>query len=246
MYAPGLVLRKVDRLMQTAGFCCITRSCWQRTRQRDYCWPHHRTAPVLAAGYLAANSLSSRNATTINAFTIAGWKRILLTEDGSLKRPDKFTFWARWVRQIGNFVEKHPALAEFPHAGYCSYQFYRLFGESVDAVDLTWGGSVERNKFAPIVWGMRTDFDTLSKLEWSNPENRWRMYWSGIVCEGRVGNGKLLACSLRVLSGLRNSYPEAGYLLDCLMDYALSKKFASGRESITNEEASEVFSDARM
>ncbi len=166
---------------------------------------------------------------------------LLLAEDGTLARPRRFTFWAPWIRSTGTYIEEHPALAGFPHEGFCSYQFYRLFGEAVEVLDITEGGSIEREKLAPIVWGMSGDYDPALKSEWSEPRNRWKLFRVGMICEGQVGSGRLLVCSFRVLDGVRRGMPEAGYLLDCLIDYALSDRPASDLPSMTPEEARTVF-----
>ena len=166
---------------------------------------------------------------------------LLLAEEGTLARPRRFTFWAQWIRSTGTFIEDHPALAGFPHDGFCSYQFYRLFGEAVEALNITERGSVEREKLTPIVWGMCGDYDPALKSDWIQPRNRWRLYRHGILCEGRVGGGRVLVCCLRVLDGVRSGMPEAGYLLDCLVDYALSDRPASELPPMTPEEARTVF-----
>ena len=152
---------------------------------------------------------------------------VLLAEEGTLARPRRFTFWAQWIRSTGTFIEDHPALDGFPHDGFCAYQFYRLFGDAVEALDITERGSVEREKLTPIVWGLCGDYDPALKSDWSQPRNRWKLYRHGILCEGRVGSGRVLVCCLRVLDGVRNGQPEAGYLLDCLVDYALSDSHAT-------------------
>jgi len=167
---------------------------------------------------------------------------VLLSESGTLARPLRFTYWAEWIRQVGNFVEMHPAMSEFPHDGFCSFQFFRLFRLGLEAVDLTEAKFAERHKLAPIVWGLKTDYDPAMGLRWSDPGNRWKLYRAGLVCEGRVGSGRLVVCSLKVLEGTRRRYPEAGYLLDCLVDYALGDQFSPAPPPITEEEVRDVFS----
>jgi len=170
-----------------------------------------------------------------------GGRVVLLAESGVLARPGRFTYWPEWIRHVGNVVEDHPALAGFPHDGFCAYQFYRLFGAFLETVSLTEKSEVEYQKLTPIVWGMKTDYDPALGLSWADPNNRWKLYREGLICEGRVGQGKLLVCCLRVLEGLRNGYPEAGYLLDCLVDYARSERFAPTAPPLTAEEVRQVF-----
>ena len=122
-----------------------------------------------------------------------------------------------------------------------AYQFLRLFGASVDALDLTTKDSLERNRFSPVIWGLQADFDSTSEFQWPDPRARTKLNRCGLICEGRIGRGKILTCSLRVLAGIRSGLPEAGYLLDCLVDYALADTFAPKSEPLTADEAKRVF-----
>jgi hypothetical protein len=56
-----------------------------------------------------------------------------------------------------------------------------------------------------------------------------------------IGKGRIITCSLRVLTGIRHGYPEAGYLLDCLVDHALFPKDAQETKPLTPEEAGLIF-----
>jgi hypothetical protein len=85
------------------------------------------------------------------------------------------------------------------------------------------------------------DYDPALKSDWSEPRNRWKLYRHGLICEGRVGGGRLLVCSLRVLAGVRSHQPEAGRLLDCLVEYALSSRMAPTAPPMTPEEARAIF-----
>jgi hypothetical protein len=44
-----------------------------------------------------------------------------------------------------------------------------------------------------------------------------------------------------VLDGIKRGLPEAGYLLDCLVDYALSDRFKPEVPPFTTEEARQFF-----
>jgi hypothetical protein len=169
---------------------------------------------------------------------------LLLAEEGTLARPRGFTFWAPWIRSTGTFIEDHPALVDFPHDGFCAYQFYRLFGDGLETLQITEKGSTEREKLVPIVWGLSGDYDPALKSEWSEPRNRWKLYRLGLVCEGRVGSGRLVVCCLRLLRGVQNGYPEAGYLLDCLVEDALLGRAAIAAPPMSAEEASRLFRPA--
>jgi hypothetical protein len=166
---------------------------------------------------------------------------LLLAEEGTLARPRGFTFFAPWIRSTGTFIENHPALGDFPHDGFCDNQFLRLFGDSLETLPMTDKGSTERDKFVPVAWGLCGDHDPALKSEWSEPRNRWKLYRNGLVCEGRVATGRLVVCCLRVLRGVQNGYPEAGYLLDCLVEDALSGRVPTATPATTIEDASRVF-----
>ena len=92
-----------------------------------------------------------------------------------------------------------------------------------------------------LAWGLNLDYDPDKGLDWSHPDNRWKMYQHGLICEGRAGKGSILVCSLRMLAGIQKHLPEAHYLLDCLMRYALSKQFAPASPPMTVEEMMQVF-----
>ena len=170
-----------------------------------------------------------------------GGSLVLVVGDDALARPTQFTYWAEWIRSVGNFVEDHPALRGFPHDGFCAYQFIRLFGSGLEALDLTDAGRAEREKMRPVVWGMKTDYDPALGLRWSNPKNRWRMVRAGLVCEARAGEGRILVCCLHVLDGVRRGLPEAGYLLDCLVEYANSSHFDPPTTPLDPTDLQEVF-----
>jgi hypothetical protein len=169
---------------------------------------------------------------------------LLLAEEGTLARPRGFTFFAPWIRSTGTFIENHPALADFPHDGFCDYQFYRLFGNSLETLSMTDKGSTEREKLAPIVWGLCGDYDPALKSAWSEPRNRWKLYRNGLVCEGRVATGRLVVCCLRLLRGVQNGYPEAGYLLDCLVENASSGPVHQVTPTTSIEDAARWFQPA--
>jgi hypothetical protein len=174
-------------------------------------------------------------------YVCGGGTVVLLTEAGVLQHSVSITFWPQGLRSVGSVVEDHPAVNEFPNDGYCAFQFLRLFGTSVEAFDLTTKDSLERARFSSVIWGLKADFDSSSEFQWPDPRARTKLSRCGLVCEGRIGRGKLLTCSLRVLSGIQSGLPEAGYLMDCLVDHALSETFAPASEPLTVEEAKRVF-----
>ncbi len=174
-------------------------------------------------------------------YIAGGGTAVLLAEEGVMARTIPTPYWPQGLRSIGTMVEDHPAVRGFPGDGYCALQYIRLFGAEVAAVDLTTSNGIERSRLAPVVWALKADFDPASAAPWPDPRNRTKLYRCGLVTEGRIGQGKLLVCSLRVLAGIRNGLPEAGYLLDCLVDGALSGAFAPQTAPMSASEAREVF-----
>jgi len=171
----------------------------------------------------------------------AGKTLVVLPPPESLARPRAMTFWPGWIQSIGTWIETHPALRDFPHEGFCSLQFYRLFGDGVQALNTTDPGTPERENLAPIINGMRQDYDPVLGGNWAAVHNRWKFYRYGLLTEGRLGEGKILICCLNVLGGIENQQPEAGYLLDCLVEYAGSEQFAPQTPPMTVDEAKQIF-----
>jgi len=166
---------------------------------------------------------------------------LLLAEQGVLTQPGTFTFYPQWIRSSGTVIEKHPSLSRYTNDGFCDLQFYRLFDGNLQTIALTEKGSTGREKLVPIVWGLCQDHAPSLGTEWFVPKNRWKMYRHGIICEGKAENGKILICTLRLLRGLEMQQPEAVAMLDSLMEYATSEKFAPASLAITSEELSKLF-----
>jgi hypothetical protein len=107
-------------------------------------------------------------------------------------------------------------------------------------MDLTARDSPAYAAFTPLVWALMPDFDKTSTYQWPDPRARNKLFRCGIITEARMGKGRIITCSLRVLAGIRNGWPEAGYLLDCLMDAALSAPSTSTTKALTTEQARQV------
>jgi hypothetical protein len=67
---------------------------------------------------------------------------------------------------------------------------------------------------SPEIWGIRATRKEVIEM------SRMAMLFSG-----RLGNGKILVCTFDVFGNLDEKHPEAFYLLQSLLDYALSEKF---------------------
>jgi len=104
---------------------------------------------------------------------------------------------------------KHPALAKFPTEMHTNWQWYDLLRRSRTMIlDET------PANFRPIVQ-MIDNFSRNHKL--------------GSLFEARVGNGRLLVCSIDLHSDM-DQRPEARQLLRSLLSYAASEEFRPGQE----------------
>ncbi len=189
----------------------------------------------------AAVVLARRLTPEIAQRVAQGKALVLVADEKAFIRPRAIAFYPGWIQSVGTWIEQHPALEGMTHDGFCAHQFYRLFGSGLKAPDTTERGSPERDKLSPIISGMRQDFDPKIGSKWSMPSNRWKFYRCAIVSEGRIGEGKIVVCCLRVLEGIESGQPEAGYLLDCLVGHAASDRFAPATPPMTDDEVRQVF-----
>ena len=167
------------------------------------------------------------------AWTRAGGRAILLEQNeqassatrpgvgpvnapsGILRQHGTISYWPQWLRCDAQWVERHPALGDFPHDGTSGFQFMRLFSSGVPTVDFTPRDTLTRQHFQPLVAGM-------SLVPWTEDASRfdYALAYGAVLSECRLGAGRVLVCNLWALDGIRRGFPEAGYLLDCLVSYA--------------------------
>jgi hypothetical protein len=157
-----------------------------------------------------------------------------------LRQPGVQTYWAYWLRCNAHVVERHPALGDFPHDCVSAFQLMRLYGSAVATIDFTPRTALARDKVRPIVWG-------LSLIPWTEDASpfRFALAYGSMLSECRIGPGRLLVCNLYVLDGLRRQYPEAGYLLDCLVEYALADRGDPPVQTLTAEDIEQHFVGAK-
>jgi len=152
-----------------------------------------------------------------------------------LKQSVPIPFWPRWIRCNANIVENHPALQNFPHGDFPDFQMARLYGVNINAADLS--DPVLKEKLRPIVWGLYLDDTKTPVPNFRGPQE---FFQGAALGEARFGKGRLIHCGLWLADGIERGLPEASYLLDSLVDYALSNKPAD-LPVLTNEEAHKVF-----
>ena len=120
-------------------------------------------------------------------------------------------------RSSGNYatvVKDHPALGDFPHEGYCGWQFRRLF-EGASAIQLE--GDVP---FDPIV-----DIASSVKV----------VIRQALLAEYRVGKGRLLVSGFK----FHDDDSAGAYLKSQLLAYAASDRFEP-QQAITPEQLASV------
>ncbi|MCF7855792.1 MAG: hypothetical protein K9N51_13405, partial [Candidatus Pacebacteria bacterium] len=152
---------------------------------------------------------------------LANGGRLLLLSDRALpfyEMPDTDIFrtvpWNRGnTGHLGTVIEKHPALGDFPHNGFCDYAFVNLItGGWPD--EKTWPFNLD-------VWRHFTPIQPIIRLIDHYRAARHKAY----LFEIQIGAGKLLATCLRLRWGLQHHRPEANYLMKCLIRYAQSDEF---------------------
>jgi len=121
------------------------------------------------------------------------------------------SFWNRlmnpqWTRMLGLWCNtNHPALAKFPTADHCDWQWIELV-RNTRAINI----SPLPRRLKPIVAAID---------DWNR---NWRL---ATIFEAKVRRGKLLVCSFDIVNDLETR-PVARQLRRSLLDYMASSKFA--------------------
>jgi hypothetical protein len=210
----------------------------QESRAAVYSAPELRKAlPRLtewsgATDVLVAGRLDSRVLTYLE-----GGGRVLLlsaADDAQLRNGAmvRTQFMPRWPLTGGQdisatLIERHPALGEFPHDGFCAYQFYNLIVHPAGSLPLPSEGILARRPAFNRGLGVAFNLDRLPHpvspivRVFGRNENRAYMF------EARVGKGRLLATTLR-LAQTAAQFPEAAWLVKQLLAYAGGNHFDPG------------------
>ncbi len=152
-----------------------------------------------------------------------------------VREPGTITYWPLWLRCDAQWVEQHPALGDFPHDGTSGFQFMRLFSSAVPTIDFTPRDAMARKHVQPIVAG-------LSLIPWNEDASRFQfaLAYGTMLSEFRLGKGRVLVCNLWALDGVRRGFPEAGYLLDCLVTYAAADASSAELPGLSLAEAGDL------
>ena len=109
------------------------------------------------------------------------------------------------VGNMGTVITDHPALAEFPHEGWCDMQFFRMIQDLASPLDLA---VLRPAKIKPII---------------RSSGSYRRMQDKGYLFEAAVGTGKLMASSLALCPA---DHPERRFLVGLLLKHCSSEQFA--------------------
>lgn len=135
--------------------------------------------------------------------SMARGERVLLIGAGpfkSLESTYRIGMAGRCSGNLATIVRRHPSLGDFPHEGWCGWQFRRMM-EGGRAVQLEAGVP-----FCPII-------------EVASSEKQ--IIRQAFLFEYAVGKGRLLVCSLR----LGSNDPASAWLRKRLVEYASSEAF---------------------
>jgi hypothetical protein len=102
---------------------------------------------------------------------------------------------------LATLIERHPLTDQFPHDGYCDWQFAAMLHKAVN---------VQFN-------GLGVPFDPI--IEVASSYKRIRK--QALLFEWRVGRGRLLVCGF----SLSDSDPAGAYFRQLLLKYASSEAF---------------------
>lgn len=106
----------------------------------------------------------------------------------------------------GTIISGHPALGDFPHDGYCDFQFIEMI-RGVYPLDME---ALGRDRPEPII----RSIDHYLKAR-----NKAYMF------EVKAGRGRMLVTSLNIKGTYDNNHPATKYLADQLIRYMFGKKF---------------------
>jgi len=145
----------------------------------------------------------------------AGGKVILLAKNDALAGQASFPLFNYGDTQgagSGTIIERGGLMDVFPHRGFCEEQFLNLMqtGTGIDMDVLPRG-------LRPEVWGIRAKREQPGSYNVSLTRR-------AMLFTGKLGKGKVLICTFDLPKALSEKRPEADYLFQLLLDYAVSGK----------------------
>lgn len=162
--------------------------------------------------------ITSRLDAAASEFLQAGGRVWLMAGREQFERSGDATFLPASGGAQGTFLSDHPALAGFPHDGFCDLQFFNL-------LEGAWNFPLDRwpTSLRPIVGSVRTTSSFLSKHK--------ALSKTGYIFEVKSEKGRLLVTTLRLREHLDDAYPEAVYLFDRLLRYTSGLGFQPATEA---------------
>ena len=162
-----------------------------------------------AGGVLITSDLSAPVVTALEK----GGRVLVLADQVRFDPQSPTTYFPPSGGAFGIKIQEHPALRGFPHDGFPDLQFYNLLeGASRFGAE---GLEDPVFSFEPIISG----------IGMTRERNANELAYFALLFEAKVGTGKLLLTTLNLRQNLDDACPEAVYLLDRLLRYAVSGEF---------------------
>lgn len=179
--------------------------------RRLYPWMFDGESNLDARALLITNALDRHALAHLNR---GGRVWLMLTDS-----PDRrgVSYFPAAGGALGTVVASGPALAGFPHEGFCDLQFYTLMHGAYPLPIDRWPG-----EFDPIIGGIRTTSAFLSKTK--------DLSRIAFAAEAKAAGGSLLITTLRLRENLDDAYPEAIAMFDSLLRYAAGPAFQPQQE----------------
>ena len=169
-----------------------------------YAFPKAKAASPRALRAAGVSLISDIDADSLMSKLRAGESVVLLGAGPlpSVNVSFQLSIAGRTTGHLATVIADHPITSDFAHEGFCSWQFSKMMNEGSAVI-------LDYNKGAhePII-----DIATTYK-------NARR---EALLFEARVGEGRLLVCSL----GLSDEDPAAVWLKSKILDYAMSDEFS--------------------
>lgn len=205
LYQLTFTMPRTDKPERVQLFATLSGGNTDAENQWDlYVFPKPQTMPRAAALRAANLSVVEDISVTDLLCKLAAGESVVLFGTGpfsSVNTSFQPSVAGRTNGHLATVIADHPLMANFPHEGFCSWQFREMLnGGKAAVLDTT------AIPHKPII-----DIATSYK-------NAFR---EALLFEYRVGNGRLLVCTL----ALSDSDPGGHWLRRHIVDYALSPDF---------------------
>ncbi len=169
-----------------------------------YAFPKAKALPtadeIKAAGLTVAKDMSVDELVE----KMRAGERVLLLSAGPFRSEEtnfQIALAGRTAGHLATVIADHPLMEDFPHDGYCAFQFREMLNSRAAMLDVT------RMPHDPII-------DIASSYKNAHRE--------ALLFEYQIGAGKLLVCTLN----LKEDDIPAAWLYERMLSYAMSDEFA--------------------